>query len=108
MFRQVPGSHQINTQIIAPADAVQGEGEAAEGLLDGVFVAHAYVGCAGFRQGNSIGVGEEGGEVMVVLGGSGWWRWEFEEAAGERGEGWCVMEDCASGESARLWLFFSC
>lgn len=45
---------------------------------------------------------------MVVLGGSGWWRWEFEEAAGEGGEGRCVMKDCALGKLAMTWLFLSC
>lgn len=45
---------------------------------------------------------------MVVLGGCEWWRGEFKEAAGEGGEGWCVMEDCALGELAMEWLFLSC
>ena len=45
---------------------------------------------------------------MVVLGGSGWWRWEFEEAAGEGGEGGCAMEDCALGELTMAWLLLSC
>lgn len=104
----MPGSHQINAEIITPADTVQGEGEAAEGLLDSVFVMCAYVGCTGFRKGNSIGIGEEGGEVVVVLGGSGWWRWEFEEAAGEGGEGGCFIEDCTLGELAMALFFSSC
>lgn len=82
---EVPGAHKIDAGVVAAADAVQGEGEAVEGLLDGVFVVRADVGGTGFREGDAIGVGEEGCEVMVVLRWSGWWWWEFEEAAREGG-----------------------
>lgn len=87
---------------------MQGECEAAQGLLDCVFVVGAYVGSAGGGEGDAVGVGEEGGEVMVVLGGGCWRRGEFEEATGEGSEGGCVMEDRALGELAVVWLFLSC
>lgn len=99
---EVPGAHEIDAGVVAAADAVQGEGEPVEGLLDGVFVVRADVGGAGFGEGDAIGVGEEGCEVMVVLRWSGWWWREFEEAARE-GRDYCIGVYWTLREIAMGW-----
>lgn len=107
-LRKVPGPQEIDAGVVAAADAVQGEGEAAQGLLHEVFVVRAYVGCAGWGKCDALGVGEKGGEVVVVLGGRWWWRGEFEEAAGEGGYCW-IKADWALGEVAgAFWCFLEC
>lgn len=62
---------------------MEGEGEAAEGLLDCVLVVGAYVGCACCWERGPLCVGEEGCEVIVVLGRGRRRRREFEKSAGE-------------------------
>ena len=58
-------SEEVDAVVGAAAGAGQGEGEAREGRSAEVFVGGADVRCAGGREGRALGVGEEGGEVMV-------------------------------------------
>lgn len=105
----MPGTHEIDAGVVAAANAVQGEGGGAEGLLHGVFVVGALVDGAGFGEGGALGVGEEGGEVVVV----DWrgWGGEFEEAAGERGDRGARMGGGGGGGELareRPWVCMGC
>jgi len=61
----VPGAGEVDAGVAAAARALEVEGKAAEGVLDGVFVVGAYIGCGGRGEAAAGRMGEEGGQVMV-------------------------------------------
>jgi hypothetical protein len=61
----VPGADEVDAGVAAAARALEVEGKAAEGVLDGVFVVGAYIGRGGRGEAAASCVGEEGGQVMM-------------------------------------------
>lgn len=61
----MPGADEVDAGVAAAARALEVEGKATEGVLDGVFVVGAYIGCGGRGEAAASRMGEEGGQVMV-------------------------------------------
>ena len=64
-MREVPGAEVVDACVAAAAGALEVEGEAAQGVLDGVLVVGADISGGGWGEGGAVGVGEECGEVVV-------------------------------------------
>lgn len=104
---QVPVADQIDAQIIRAAGAVEAEVQAREGGDDGVLVQRPFVHVGAFVVFGAFGVGQEGGQVVVVGGGvDEAWRGRSGWVLASSADVGAVFAACWAAESALSWSGF--